>query len=639
MKHIQLFEKEGFVHMRTFFARLLSKYYFPLMFLLFICMDIGFRFLYASPSLQLTTYIRALCFTACWSLLMCGILALLPTLARRIATVLFVAFWCFIFLVHGGMYSIFGTYFSFADLSYAGDGAAFFSLSYLHYRKALILMIVVALLASVLLAICLPRKAYHWYRSVIGGGLILLSCLGIALSSSTLALDDEETFTWATNISTTSDSAFYSSFTDSIRCLHIAGNYQYLFRSLIVSTGIEDALTNGETYEMLDAYYAQSDKADHEDNSMTGAFEGKNVILVLLESIDTWLLTEDYMPNLYALQQDGINCVNHYSPMFISAATFGSEFTVNTGLLAPTNGINSQAYATYAFPYSLAHLFEAAGYTANSFHSASPSIYNRGVIHENWGYEAYHSYIDMGMDDYQLDSQLIRGYDLMVSDDPFFTFILTYSGHGPYTEELDNISEAHWDDVYAAVDLSELPADISDSDLQEYYRAVAHAMETDTFIGELVDALTADGHIEDTVLIFFADHYCKYMSNTDLVMELKGVDNSDMLCQTPFFIYSAGTEPQTITKLTSTMDIAPTIANLFNLDVNYAYYPGNDIFGDGGGYVIFRNYNWYDGEIYYSADYGGEITEYITEMNETVQTTVNMAWATLKCNYFAHLQS
>ncbi|MDO4567300.1 MAG: sulfatase-like hydrolase/transferase, partial [Oscillospiraceae bacterium] len=165
----------------------------------------------------------------------------------------------------------------------------------------------------------------------------------------------------------------------------------------------------------------------------------------------------------------------------------------------------------------------------------------------------------------------------------------------------------------------------------------AHAMETDEFIGELMDRLEKDGHIEDTVLIFFSDHYAKYMSDTEFVMQLKGADNQDMLCKTPFFIYNAGTPAVTVTKPSSTMDIAPTIANMFGLDVNYAYYAGDDIFGEGGGCVIFKNYNWYDGDIYYSSEYEGETTEYIKHMNEQVHLRLDNAWATLQSNYFAHL--
>ena len=124
-------------------------------------------------------------------------------------------------------------------------------------------------------------------------------------------------------------------------------------------------------------------------------------------------------------------------------------------------------------------------------------------------------------------------------------------------------------------------------------------------------------------------------------MQLKDVDNMDMLCQTPFFIYSKDMEPRTVTKLTSTMDIAPTIANLFDLDVNYAYYTGDDIFSDGGGYVIFRGLNWYDGDIYYTPDYDGEMTDdvytYIYARNTEVSTRISASWDTFRSNYFATL--
>ena len=61
------------------------------------------------------------------------------------------------------------------------------------------------------------------------------------------------------------------------------------------------------------------------------------------------------------------------------------------------------------------------------------------------------------MDDYMLDSQLLRGYDQIVSDEPFFSFIITYSGHGPYTTEQQNISEPHLDRARAVIDYSTVP--------------------------------------------------------------------------------------------------------------------------------------------------------------------------------------
>ena len=60
-------------------------------------------------------------------------------------------------------------------------------------------------------------------------------------------------------------------------------------------------------------------------------------------------------------------------------------------------------------------------------------------------------------------------------------------------------------------------------------------METDLFIGELVDRLTQEGLLEDTVLIFYADHYDYYMMDDQLNMQIKGVDNGNLLQHTDFF--------------------------------------------------------------------------------------------------------
>ena len=608
----------------------------PLLWLVLVWLDLGYRYMYPMDGMHPWNDPTAMFFTMLWSLLLTGIVYIMPTVGRRILMVLFVTVQCIWCLVFGAMYTIFGSVFSFADLAYAGDSAKFFSFSYLHYRKGLLLAVAGGILLAVLLAVLLPKKRYRFYRPMVGLLMIAAAVAGIWYLNGTMRESDNSTFTWDTTHEADTDKAVYTNFSDTNRCFYMAGGYQYLFRSFTVTFDIEDAFRNGMTYDKLDTYYAQREETVHSDNEMTGAFQGKNVMLFLLESIDTWLLTEDYMPNLYRLQQQSINFENHFSPMFISAGTFGTEYTVNTGLIPPTNGVSSKAYSSYSFPYSLAHLFENAGYTANSFHSSSPKIYSRGLIHANWGYEKYHSFVDMGMEDYQRDSQMMNGYADMVAPEHYFDFILTYSGHGPYTEEMDNICQGHWEDVSRTVDPGTIPA--QGADLEEYRRAVAHAMETDAFIGQLVEQMESDGTLDNTVLIFFTDHNCKYMTNTRLVMDLKGAENMDMINRTPFFIYSKGTPAQTVSKVTSSMDIAPTIANLFDLDVNYAYYTGDDAFGDGGGYVIFKNMNWYDGETYYTADYSGEITDKIRQRTQEAKTRVQMSWDTLKCNYFANAE-
>ena len=242
----------------------------------------------------------------------------------------------------------------------------------------------------------------------------------------------------------------------------------------------------------------------------------------------------------------------------------------------------------------------------------------------------------MGMENFELDSDLISGYELMTKDAPFFSCVITLSGHGPYTDNggtLNYTTQEVLDRAREIIATQDVP--LAGNNLEEYTYAISHVMQTDLFFGSLLDRMEADGHLDDTVIVCFTDHFGKYMTDHKAVMQLKGVDNSDMLCNTPFFIYSADTPAQTVEKVTSSMDIAPTLANLFDLDVNYAYYVGNDIFSDYDDYVIFRGNNWYDGETYYSPAYTGEVTDEIKKRNQEVNQRMNMAWDTLRCDYFA----
>lgn len=240
------------------------------------------------------------------------------------------------------------------------------------------------------------------------------------------------------------------------------------------------------------------------------------------------------------------------------------------------------------------------------------------------------------MDDYMCDSQLLNGYDKIVSDEPFFSFIITYSGHGPYTTEQQNISEPHLDRARAVIDYSTVPY-TTEAQKEEYTRAVAHAMETDAFIGDLRERLEADGHAGDTVLMFFTDHYCKYFSDAEFISAIKGETDHNMLSNVPLMIWTEGIVPQVYDKYVSIMDIAPTIVDLFSLDADLRYYIGNDIFGPDGGVVYFRDYAWYDGKTYDTGS--GDTTDpSVLAMRRQVREQVDVSQDTFRYDYFAHLQ-
>lgn len=608
-------------------------------FLAYFFLDFSLRLFYGAMSNVSLWAWQPLVFTLLWSGTMTAIAALLPRTGRRIF--LLVTFVPFVLLTitHCVLYQLTGTCFSFADLAYAGDGARFVSAAYFHLKVGQWLSIAVCL-ALMLCAVIFTPQTRVGRRGGIAAAVLAAACAaGIFVVHTVLMprggiMEHNEYLAWndAESHDTLADA--YAEFTNANRCLMFSGLYQYTVRGAVVTIWPQTT-ADTERIAELDAYYAAHPK-QAADTPMTGAFAGKNLILIMMESVDDWLVTPEYMPNLYRLEQEGVYFRNYYAPIFLAAATFNSEFTANTGMIAPEYQVRNSYYTEHALPYSLANLFRDAGYRARSYHAANPNIYNRGQIHLNFGYESYNDYGDLGMDDYTLDSQLLRGYDRIVSDEPFFSFIITYSGHGPYTEEQDTISAPHLARARAVIDYSTVPY-TTEAQKEEYTRAVAQAMETDAFIGGLRKQLEADGHAEDTVLVLFTDHYCKYFSDTELIEAIKGTGDHNLLSNVPFVIWTEGITPQVSEKYVSTMDIAPTIVDLFSLNANLRYYIGNDMFGPDGGVVYFRNYAWYDGKTY---DTGNDAATNpaVLAMREQVREQIDISQDTFRYDYFAYLQ-
>ena len=620
--------------MKEKLARLRKRLTFaaPLFYFLgLLFLDFSFRWFY-TEDVQAVFTGTAVVFTLGWTCALTAVAFLLPRLGGRIFMGITGAVYGILVIVHAVLKNMFGNFFSVADLLYAGEGAAFFSFAYIRIRKAL-LACVLLFWAAVAVAIWLCPKGKKKLGKKLALLLLLLLGAGavIAQHQALMRKAYSQVLTWDTAGSGGGAAGEYADFTNGNKCLPATGLYHYTLRDGLVGSGLSNALTNGQRYEAIDEYF-DGRLGENTENEMTGVYKGKNVIFVMMESMDTWLVTEDYMPNLYALEQESINFDNFYTPLYLKAGTFCTEFISLTGIIPPVKGVSLRVYQDNAFPFALPRLFSQEGYAVNSFHPSNPAIYNRGAIHQNLGISEYHNYADMGMDNYLLDSQMLRGYDQMVAEQPFMDFIITISGHGPYDGSME-IGTEYMERAAAAVAKSGVSG--SEKNMGEYTTAVAQAMETDAFVGGLVERLEADGLLEDTVLVFYADHYGKYMTDPEFLMELKGVDHSDLLCRTPFFIYTPDQAPMTVEKYMGSVDMAPTIANLFGLPVDLHNYVGSDAFSEEGGYVVFPDGSWLDGETYYTSGFSGTVTEEIAARCRAAKERLDICRDMMVCDYYA----
>lgn len=589
-------------------------------FVALMTLDLSFRIIYEKNNKSPLPMSVPFWLSVFWCLILAGIAIALPRIARRIYVITTTSLFGIIVIVHGCLDSFFGQYMSFSSIMFAGDGAAFFDLSYFKIPKKFIALVLFSIFISVIAALILAKTKKYLIHI---GVAVLIAAIGItgAVCLSNANFKGESGgITWESK-KTPAD--YYEDFSDYHTCMHMCGLYHYTFRDLYVSTGMKDTvdrMVNRGRIDELDKYYEE--KTIDEDNEMTGVLKDKNLLVIQLESIDSWMVNDISMPTLYSLMNKSVNFPNYYAPKYLWAATFNSENVANTGMISPMNSSKIGYFTSTAYPYSLPNLFKAEGYTVNSFHRSGRGIYNRGDVHENWGYTKYYSGADMNLSNLDLDSYLIEAYDMFAPEEKFMSFIITYTGHGPYTADHDTVKK------YEDLIRPRLPEDAED----EYVWALCYAYETDMFIKALIEKLEEDGRLDDTAILFYTDHFDHYVTDDAILAKYKGTSDANLMCNVPCFIYSESLEAMTVDKVVATYDILPTLVNLFGIDNDGRYYLGNDAFSDNGGYVIFADRSWYDGKVYSKTD--SISSDIIFARSEEIDERLDNCWDTIKFDYF-----
>ena len=339
---------------------------------------------------------------------------------------------------------------------------------------------------------------------------------------------------------------------------------------------------------------------------MTGFFEGKNVIFVLMESMDDWMITPEDTPTLYKMQQEGINFTNFYTPGYGTARTINSEFCVNTGIYLPTNGNYVFDYVTNDFSQSIASQATANGYTAEVFHYNSPDFYSRGAFEPAMGYHQYNCYEDYESDKDRLYDDCLL-FDIPELNDLFFregktfnTFntIITRSAHLSYV----------YNEVLSYYALKQYPEYRGKYGSQEEDCARVKAKLVDDLFARLLQALEAHDQLENTVILCVTDHYTYGYKNMEELYALSGVEHTLLLEKTPCFVWSADCQPMTVDKTLNTSDFVPTMLNLLGYHSPY-HYLGQDAFdADYVGYALFPDGSWISQGVACRVSAGGQTT-------------------------------
>lgn len=537
-------------------------------------------------------------------------------------------------IVQYGAYLILGKFLFLSDFLYAGEG-----FDYVVYVKN---FITPGLIVQVFLLVCIgigsvvmfsKRKRYAGIEKMRIWSLVaaILCLIGIAnvprLYGETSGTDEWNDFYDAANE--------YRRFVNANFDLELTGMYQYLVRDMQVQAQRQNKKISTADIETIDDFFANM--PDHKPNEMTGIFEGKNLIVVMMESMDDWLVNENDTPVIHYMMNHGINFANMYTPRYSSGYTFNTEFAFNTCLYPYTNGNAAYSLANNSFTCSLANrLSRQKGYIVNSFHEGLSTFYNRGEMHEAFGYNKYHSYgeyldakVPVLDDTFLIKSDQL--YEQVTYGRPFYSYIITYGGHLPYNTE---------DDMHSRYALNVYPQYDVEKDREVSILRAKVRLTDDMFKGLLM-RLEEDGILENTVIVGFADHYA-YGINESRLREVSHQAGSDILEKTPAFIFCTSYDDAIkVDKTMQTTDLAPTLMNLFGVDVPTEIM-GRDIFDENySGMAIFPNNTWITDKAFMKE---GQLimkseaceSDYIEEMQRYVQRVYQVNDLILDTDYYQH---
>ncbi|MBR5248478.1 MAG: sulfatase-like hydrolase/transferase [Lachnospiraceae bacterium] len=329
-------------------------------------------------------------------------------------------------------------------------------------------------------------------------------------------------------------------------------------------------------------------------NAYTGIFEGHNLIFLTAEGFSPYAVREDLTPTLYRLVHAGFDFTNYYVPLWQTSTSDG-EYVNLTGMI-PDGQFSMRKTGSNDMSFALPGYFGMQGAGCMAYHNNSMDYYDRHKSHNNLGYVYKASKLGK-LDPNQWgqfifpmenpgrwpasDLEMVQG---TVSEylgwDQFHVYYMTVSGHMNYNFRGNSMASKNREAV-SGLDMSE--------NAKAY---IACHIELDKALEYLIEELTAAGKLENTVICLSADHY-PYGMEQSQYEELAGMtftDNMDMY-RNNLILWNVKLEenPQVIDKVCSSIDILPTLLNLFGFAYDSRLYAGRDIFSEEEGMVIFND--------------------------------------------------
>lgn len=392
--------------------------------------------------------------------------------------------------------------------------------------------------------------------------------------------------------------------------------------------------------------YYNNREVEESDNKYTGMFEGKNVIMMHLESMMTFFVDlkingVEITPNLNKLTKEGLYFSSFYPEISVGTSS-DTEFTVNTSLLPVSSGTVFVSYYNREY-VSLEKLLSDKGYYTFSMHGNKASMWNRNKMHPSLGYKDMYfedkynidEVVGLGLSDHSFYKQIMPILtDIENKNTNYMGTIITLSNHTPFND-LEHYPEL--DLTYKTTKLNE-ETGVEEEIVYDYLEGtklgnyIKSAHYADMALGEFFDNINNNDVMDNTVFVMYGDHDAKlnksefnrYYNYNFETGEIKSSDDptyinydyyqNELNRKTPLIIWSKNKKLRTEIKYPMGMiDVLPTISNMLGIKNVFAL--GHDIFETKNDNIVpFPNGNYLTKKVYYNASK----EEYMPLTNEPI---------------------
>ncbi|MBO7457770.1 MAG: sulfatase-like hydrolase/transferase [Paludibacteraceae bacterium] len=202
------------------------------------------------------------------------------------------------------------------------------------------------------------------------------------------------------------------------------------------------------------------------------------LIIVLLESLENWVLTPEIMPNLYRLTtNDHVFYANRIHTQIVGAPSADGQMIVNTGLLPITAGGTCLHYAHNTYPA----VMKLAPDSAICLLPHDTCVWNQTAMSPAYGYDSTICYLD-------IDTILFRKLDSLVDHGYRYIQCITQSTHAPFVNE-----------KYSHLELPESMPWVM-------YNFIRGFNSLDDGLGYLVRKIETDSVLQQYTIVITGDH-------------------------------------------------------------------------------------------------------------------------------------